>query len=319
MANKKIEDLTQKSSPIAADWLVLADSADTDGDGDFKTKKVSPSDISPFDTSSNVTSNANGTQATDDFVFGSDSLDDSGSADNDSRFMFDKSKSSFFAGQVTGTEWDDASRGSYCAVFGYNNTVTGDGGLASGLGHSIPSGSDNATCLGNTNEVADDSTLAIGNNSKARYFGSIAQAATYNSANGDAQKELIVVKNTTTGAVTANLTPAAVAGNRIVLPASTLYAFEVEVIGVQTGGATGSAGDMWKYRIKGLIKRDGSNNTTYVSAAEEKTIIYEDDATCDVALTADDVNEALQIEVTGAANRNINWLADVKLLELSWV
>ena len=51
------------------------------------------------------------------------------------------------------------------------------------------------------------------------------------------------------------------------------------------------------YKIEGLIKRDGVDNT--VLAWSNKTVEYEDDATWDVDVTADDTNEALIITVTG--------------------
>lgn len=67
-----------------------------------------------------------GVYATDDFVFGSPQLDDSGTANEDSRFLFDKSKAAFRAGSVTSTEWNDANRGSYSFAVGLNNEASGD-------------------------------------------------------------------------------------------------------------------------------------------------------------------------------------------------
>ena len=66
-----------------------------------------------FETVGNVTRPTSGTAnyATDDFVFGSYQLADTGSADNDSRMFFDKSKSAFRAGFVNTTQWDDANVG----------------------------------------------------------------------------------------------------------------------------------------------------------------------------------------------------------------
>jgi hypothetical protein len=79
-----------------------------------------------FDTASNVTSNTPGDLATDDFVFGSDSLDDDADADHYNRFLFDKSKASFRAGRAESTQWDDANRGTASVAFGKDSTAAAD-------------------------------------------------------------------------------------------------------------------------------------------------------------------------------------------------
>jgi hypothetical protein len=79
---------------------------------------------SPFITEENVTSNSPGDLELDDFVFGSDSLDNDGYSTYYSRFLFDKSKSAFRAGYADSDEWDESNRGDYSAAFGKNNKAT---------------------------------------------------------------------------------------------------------------------------------------------------------------------------------------------------
>jgi hypothetical protein len=55
----------------------------------------------------------------------------------------------------------------------------------------------------------------------------------------------------------------------------------------------------------GLIIRDSANNTTLVSGTV--VTVYEDDASWDVAIAADDINEALIIIVTGDAVNTVQW------------
>lgn len=87
-----------------------------------------------FSTTSNVTSNAPGTLGTDDFVFGSDDLDDDGDATHDSRFFFDKSKSYFYAGKTNlFAQTEEVNRGSYTANFGAYNTAKGSYSLVAGF------------------------------------------------------------------------------------------------------------------------------------------------------------------------------------------
>ena len=79
-----------------------------------------------FSTTANVTSNAPGTIATDDFVFGSTQLaNDTGTTDDDNRVFFDKSKKAFRAGSASDDSWDDANVGVGSVAFGTNNTASG--------------------------------------------------------------------------------------------------------------------------------------------------------------------------------------------------
>lgn len=77
-----------------------------------------------------------------------------------------------------------------------------------------------------------------------------------------------------------------------------------------------TSGDCAAYLFDGLIKRDGSNNTTL--CASNKTILHEDDDTWDCDIAADDTNEALQITITGDVDNNVKWAARLDGVETSW-
>lgn len=87
-----------------------------------------------FSTTSNVTSNANGTLATDDFLFGASTLDNNANADHYSKMFFDKSKSAIRAGNVTTTDWDASNIGDYSAAFGQNTLASGPNSFAANKG-----------------------------------------------------------------------------------------------------------------------------------------------------------------------------------------
>lgn len=88
-----------------------------------------------------------------DFVFGSSSLEDldTPDGDGDSRFQFDKSKSAFRAGLVTGDEWNETNRGEASVAIGEGSKASGDyssvsggqGGEASGTFSSVSGGFNN--------------------------------------------------------------------------------------------------------------------------------------------------------------------------------
>ena len=79
-----------------------------------------------------------------------DVIDDDGDATHDNRLIFDKSKGSLYAGTCTGSNWNDANRGSgaiglgrdviasgnYSFAIGNNSSITGISGF-SGLNISL--------------------------------------------------------------------------------------------------------------------------------------------------------------------------------------
>jgi hypothetical protein len=124
-----------------------------------------------FVVNSNVISN-NGSSADyqDDFVVGSPSLDDTGVAANDSRMFFNKARSAFRAGIVTGSTWDDTNLGNGSFAFGYGIEASG---IASGAWGS-------GTATGDLSTAYGLGTIASGNYSTSWGFTSIAtgEAAT---------------------------------------------------------------------------------------------------------------------------------------------
>lgn len=90
--------------------------------------------------------------------------------------------------------------------------------------------------------------------------------------------------------------------NRFTIRASSVLAFTLLVV-----ARDNVANEVARYSVAdGLIKRDAAGNTTMVAC----TVVtdHEDDAGWDVAVTADDGNEALIITVTGDVNP-VQWAA----------
>ena len=138
-------------------------------------KEYVDNQISPFDTTANVTSNENDDYANDDFVFGSSSLDDDGDDAHDRRFFFDKSKAAFRAGYTTGSEWNDANVGIGSIALG-SGYIDGEGSITPAP---IASGNMGAMAIGINSVASGDGSFATSN----------ATASGYNSvamANGDA-------------------------------------------------------------------------------------------------------------------------------------
>jgi hypothetical protein len=104
-------------------------------------------------------------ETADDFVFGATQLDDDGNTNHDSRFFFDKSKSAFRAGKVTGTHWDDANLGQYSVAFGYNTMATNYQSVA--FGHSNVSSSNQSATFGYQTTASGTQSTAFGYGSTA--------------------------------------------------------------------------------------------------------------------------------------------------------
>ncbi len=68
--------------------------------------------------------------STGDFIVGSYQTGDTGTGNEDSRMYFDKSKSAFRAGSVSGTQWDDGSVGDFSVAMGRNATASGQTSVA---------------------------------------------------------------------------------------------------------------------------------------------------------------------------------------------
>ncbi|MDY8134878.1 hypothetical protein [Aquimarina sp. 2201CG5-10] len=128
----------------------------TDGSGNVSWTAASGA----LSTISNVTSNANGTIATDDFVFGSTQLGDTGNTDNDRRLFFDKSKGAFRAGIAEGNEWDDASIGEFSIGLGRRASASGAASVS--LGTFTSALGDESVALGYAASALGLRSVAIG-------------------------------------------------------------------------------------------------------------------------------------------------------------
>jgi hypothetical protein len=100
--------------------------------------------------------------------------------------------------------------------------------------------------------------------------------------------------------------------SRFVISANTAWSFTALLIARNNTNNNTSG-----YEFKGVIKRDGANNTTIVGSVV-KTVLAEDDSTTDANCTADDTNEALQFTFTGVNSQTYRavvtvWLTQVKL------
>lgn len=189
---------------------------------------------------------------------------------------------------------------------------------ASGL-YSFASGANTAgsgqssTALGQSTTASEFYSIAVGGFSVASQRGQFAHSGYKISSSGDSQYSRFVSRWQTTDA-----TPVEMSINsssiltRITLPSGKTWRFVIELVAKKT-----SNGDTFAATYVGAIKRVGTATSLVGTVTERDKVNDAGASTWSVAVTADDTNESLKIEVTGAASTTINWCAVVHLTEVA--
>jgi len=99
---------------------------------------------------------------------------------------------------------------------------------------------------------------------------------------------------------------------RLTIPSGKILFADVLVSGIKSDGSAAGC-----YMRKVAIKNVGGT-TSLVGSVETIGTDIEDNASTDIAITADDTNDALKIEVTGIASETWRWVAVVEGLEIAY-
>jgi hypothetical protein len=116
--------------------------------------------------------------------------------------------------------------------------------------------------------------------------------------------------------ITTGLTPVVllVDGYNLLLTKNRASSFTIRVIGTLS---TLNAG--FCKEIRGVISIGATNASTVLLAPTVDIVILSSSVGLTAVATADIVNGALKITVTGAANESIRWIAQVEMLEIAIV
>lgn len=209
----------------------------------------------------------------------------------------------FAGGQATGV---------YEAVaIGYNCTASGaNTSLAIG-NNATASGNFSATAIGNNVTASGNVTQAFGNGSLADRYGMFARAAATFAAGGDAQQVAFVLRNKTTNNTATTLFPDG-SSTRLTIPSGKVLSAICRICGIKSDGSA-----VANYVRRVVIKNVGGT-TSLVGTVETIGTDIEDNAATDVAITADNTNDALQINVTGITTETWRWVAVVEGLEIAY-
>jgi hypothetical protein len=198
-----------------------------------------------------------------------------------------------------------AGSGEYTALVGGDGsgTATGEGGVVMG---------------GIDCEVSGSYAIATGVGAKSDRWAMMAHSSSFYSTPGDAQRVSFVLRNgTTSSAVTRTLflyssSVSATSGTRLTIPSGKALFATVTIAGIINGGTKAA-----HYIRKVAIKNVGGT-TSLIGTVSTVGTDVEDDAAYDVAITADNTNDALQINVTGKTGEAIRWVASVDGVEIAY-
>jgi len=203
-----------------------------------------------------------------------------------------------------------ATGGSQSVAIG-QYSKSGGNSIAIGSAFTISQGAQSVAIGRNVTSVAVGS-LAMGYYVKANIIGQFAYGYGKFAAQGDAQSGQYILRSDTTNgnaeAMTTNNATAA-ATNQIVAASDTCITFSGTVVAMQNGAqAYGS------WEIRGLLVNDGGTTTVPNSSITA----INNASSWGLALSADNTNNALKVQVTGEASHNIRWVANIQTSEVTY-
>jgi hypothetical protein len=243
----------------------------TDGSGNVSWAAAASGGA--FTTTTNVTSNANGTIATDDFVFGSTQLDnDTNTTNDDNRMFFNKSKGAFRAGHAESIDWDNSNVGTNSIALGYRSIARGN--TAIGIGRFANALSDESVAIGHAASISDALRgIAIGyraaSGSKEQItIGSHNTIVTGDANNWVATDRLFVVGNgdaDSTGGSNSSRSDALV----MLKNGNTTLNGTLTIDGDNVGGSSGYTLPGQDGTANQILTTDGSGNVSWATAAAD--------------------------------------------------
>ena len=195
--------------------------------------------------------------------------------------------------------------GSYAHADGSNSTAIGNYADAAG---------DDSFCFGGNSNADGEYSFVFGHRLKATEKGKYVYGFGQFASQGDAQGGNFVLRSDTTDATAEAMTTnnaTAAATNQIVAASDTCITFHGTVVAMQNG-AQAHAG----WEIKGMLVNDGG--TTTLALGNVSDMAAKNASSWAVALSADNTNNALKVQVTGEAAHNIRWVANIQTSEVTY-
>lgn len=200
--------------------------------------------------------------------------------------------------QRQGSE-NKTERNTISTIINGNDNITkgtNKNNLISGESNQVNTGINNAVVFGKYGQVFNQSQFVIGGGE----------------ALGISQTSIVQLSGSTTDAVATNLTVQNLTAEYIEVQNNAVLGFEVKVIGICSGGSSGTAGHYVYQEIKGAVLVDDGYNTTF---SQSTTTIASSGTTGSAVMAHAGIDPYITVKVTGTANVNIEWFASVQLTE----
>ena len=147
-------------------------------------------------------------------------------------------------------------------------------------------------------------------------YGMEARASGRFSTQGDAQRERLISRNTTTNASSTPLLSdgsSVGATTQVVLPTNSAFAFRALIV-----ARANATGDAAAWEIRGLIKKGSSVGSVALVGTPAVTSLGADSGASSwtIAAVANTSYDTLTFNVTGVASTTIRWVADIETIEV---
>jgi hypothetical protein len=187
---------------------------------------------------------------------------------------------------------------------GDSNIVCGANSVVSGGSRNCATGQWASVVGGVCNTASGNYSVASGNSSNASQRGERAHSSFIFAAVGDAQQEEYVLGNKTTNATPANLfLDGTAATTRLLIASGSGLLCTVLTFGIRSDGGTVATS------LDYVVIKNVGGTTTIVHQSNIKQ--HFDAGGYAITISADDTNDALQIQVTGAVGETIRWVSYV--------
>ena len=298
----KTSDLVQKTTLVAADEILIVDSAVVDPTSDEATKYVTEANLS---AQVQADMKAAGNTFTGTNVFPTMNVGDSNT----------------ISGINSTAEGNSTTASGYVShAEGNSTTASGDNSHAEGFGTTASGESSHAegsstTASGNFSHAEGAHTTAYNNYSHASGYYSTARLRSQHAqangrfaATGDSQRTSSISHKETTDATPIECLTST--NERYVLPAGYIMACTVTINGSNADGSVAGF-----YKRQALIKNI-AGTTALIGTVQTIGTDIEIGAIGGVAVTADDTNDSLLVTVTGKADETIRWVCVIDAVEV---
>jgi hypothetical protein len=210
--------------------------------------------------------------------------------------------------------------GSRAVAIGESSVASGNDSVAIGLGSvatqnkSIGIGDNSGSSAANSIAIGDGCNantvrgVAIGFGAGPNWSGTFAFAATTpTGSQGNSGAYTVHQYQGTGDATPTQLFNYGQSGERITLVNNFVLTFRLQVAAIQNGGTAGTVGDSAGWIIDGIIRRNNAGTITLLGSTAPFTFADAGAAAWTAVVSADAVNNALVVTVTGEANKNIRW------------